>query len=116
MAQNTNTISLSTAQAWAEKWRKVEGTYNAHHELKAFLIPKADLIRLLEEEVDAVRAYIGVDSHEVEKLMLVGTRLNEESGVYEDMLPDSTPSGNIYDFTEPCPPQCDPESSLNNLD
>jgi hypothetical protein len=31
---------------------------NKHHELHAFLIPKIDLLEVLREDVDAVRAYI----------------------------------------------------------
>lgn len=116
MSKRTNTISLPTAQTWARKWRKEEGTYNAHHELHAFLIPKEDLTELLAEDVDAVRAYIGVDENDVEKLMLVGTKHNAETSVYTDMLPGEEPEGEIYDFTTPCPTVCDENSPLNNID
>jgi hypothetical protein len=114
MAKETNTIDLQTAQTWARKWRKEEGTYNAHHELNAFLIPKEDLIGLLDEGIDAVRAYIGVDENDVEKLMLVGTKYNAETQTYVDMTPGGNIEGKIYDFTKPCPPMCDQNSPLNN--
>ena len=114
MSEKVNTISLETAQSWAKRWRKEEGDYNAHNELHAFLIPKEDLSQVLAESPDAVRAYIGVDENNVEKLMIVGTRLNPETNVYVDMLPGkSMAGGDIYDFTNPCPPGCDPESPLN---
>lgn len=115
MPKETNTISLQTAQTWAKKWRKEEGTYNSHHELRAFLIPKEDLTELLAENADAVRAYIGVDENDVEKLMIVGTKFNSETEVYEDMVPGGELGGNIYDFTKPCPPNCDEKSPLNDL-
>ncbi|HET8810566.1 MAG TPA: hypothetical protein VFM65_09935 [Flavobacteriaceae bacterium] len=115
MPKETNTISLATAQIWAKKWRKEEGTYNAHHEVHAFLIPKEDLTELLAEDVDAVRAYVGVDENNVEKLMIVGTKFNSETGEYEDMVPGGNPEGKIYDFTTPCPPICDPASPLNDI-
>lgn len=116
MSKETNTINLSTAQTWAKKWRKVEGTYNAHHELHAFLIPKEDITALLAENVDAVRAYLGVDDQNEEKLMLVGTKYDAQTNIYVDMVPGRTPEGKIYDFTNPCPPACDPKSPLNDLD
>ena len=71
----------------------------------------------MEGQIDAVRAYIGVDENNVEKLMLVGTKYDKENDIYYDMLPErSLQDGDIYDFTTPCPPCCDPTSALNNLD
>lgn len=113
MAEKVNTIDLQTAQNWAKTWRKVEGNYNSHHEVHAFLIPKADLTELLAQGVDAVRAYIGVDENNVEKLMLVGTIYDAATDIYTDMLPNQSPEGSIFDFVSPCPPCCDPTSALN---
>ena len=50
--------------------------------------------------------------------MIVGTKLNTVSGVYEDMITvgvGNVPNlqNDIYDFTSPCPPACDPNSPLN---
>jgi hypothetical protein len=117
-----NTISLEKAQKWARRWAKKEGNYNKHHELSAFLIPKIDLVEVLREDVDAVRAYIGIhkkhDGTYEEKLMIVGTKYNPVTKVYEDMitvgeLGNATSQNDIYDFTSPCPPAGDPESLLN---
>lgn len=110
-----NAIPLKTAQKWAKRWSKKEEKYNKHYELHAFLIPKADLLEVLVEGVDAVRAYIGVDDNDVEKLMIVGTKHNSENGIYEDMIAvgvgnDGTTKDNIYDFTRPCQTDCDPSS------
>lgn len=112
--RDSNTkISLVKAKRWAARWRKEEGTYNEHHKLYAFLIPKDDLTGvLLEKDVEAVRAYIGVeiksDGTPEEKLMIVGV---DENGA--DMLPrDTKNKGSIYDFTRPCPSACDPNSPL----
>jgi len=115
MAEKVNTIDLETAIKWAKKWRKEEATYNSHHEVHAFLIPVEDLTQLIEENVDMVRAYIGVDENDEEKLMLVGTKYDAESDTFVDMLPEqSRLKGEIYDFTRPCPPGCDPISPLND--
>lgn len=114
-----NAIPLKTAQKWAKRWSKEEGNYNKHHHVSAFLIPKVDLLEVLAEGVDAVRAYIGVDDAGVEKLMIVGTKFNPETGIYVDMISGTLGNSavgqdNIYDFTEPCPPASDPESPLNS--
>ena len=114
----TNAISLNEAQRWAKRWSKEEGQYNKHHNVNAFLIPKVDLLEVLNEGVDAVRAYIGVDDNGAEKLMIVGTKLDPKTGIYVDMITVGIGNvegeqDNIYDFTEPCPPAGDPKSPLN---
>ena len=112
-----NKITLVKAQEWAKEWRDTESTYNKYHELKAFNIPKEDLIEVLQEKgVENIRAYVGVEKTGTgkeatfeEKLMIVGV-----DGNGGDMLPrDTKTKGSIYDFTRPCPSGCDPSSPLN---
>jgi len=109
-----NTISLKTAMEWTKKWRDKESTYNKYHECKAFNIPKVDLQEVLAEKgVASVRAYLGVDENNVEKLMIVGV---DEKG--KDMITLTKDNslkgddGDIWDFTEPCPTNCDESSPL----
>ena len=111
-----NTISLDTAKKWTKKWRQKESTYNKYHECKAFNIPKIDLQEVLAVKgVASIRAYLGVDENNVEKLMIVGV---DEKG--KDMIPTSDDialkgdqdDGGIWDFTEPCPISCDESSPL----
>ena len=115
----TNAISLDEAQRWAKRWSKVEGQYNKHHQVHAFLIPKKDIQEVLTEGIDAVRAYIGVDDKGVEKLMIVGTKYDPETKIYVDMITkldvenNTVVADSIYDFTQPCPPEGDPNSPLN---
>jgi hypothetical protein len=116
-SKTVNAIPLKTAQKWAKRWAKREGNYNKHHHLNAFLIPKVDLLEVLTEGVDAVRAYIGVDDEGVEKLMIVGTKYDSETGIYVDMITvgvgdTTTKKEDIYDFTSPCPSVCDPQSPM----
>ena len=115
--KTVNAIPLKTAQKWAKRWSKQEGNYNKHHKLHAFLIPKIDLLEVLREDVDAVRAYIGINDEGVEKLMIVGTKYDPATKIYVDMI--NVGVGNapvqqddIYDFTSPCPPDCDPSSPM----
>ncbi|WP_264559271.1 hypothetical protein [Flavobacterium sp. N2270] len=100
-----NTITLQQAQEWAAAWRS-----NPNNTVKAFLIPNVDLTQLLAEEgVQDVRAYVGIDGNNEQKLMLVGVDdngndlINEAKGQF------------IYDFTQPCPEKCDINSPLFNL-
>lgn len=101
-----NTITLEQAQQWAQTWRS-----NPNNTVKAFLIPEADITQLLAEEgVANVRAYMGIDENNTQKLMLVAVdaegndMINEENGQY------------IYDFTQPCPKTCDVNSPLFTLE
>lgn len=63
-----------------------------------------------------VRAYLAIDDTGEEKLVFVGTQ-QDRSGVYRDMLPTGDGVGDgeegIWDFTRPCPPNCDDDSDLN---
>jgi len=114
----SNTIDLQTAQEWAAKWRKEEGTYFEHYKVNAFNIPLEDLTQLLKEPLDGVRAYLGVNDDNTAKLMLVGTTYDADTDTFYDMLPKEAKTkkqGEIYDFTNPCPPGCDPTSPLTKL-
>lgn len=96
-----NTISLATAQDWAARWKNKEGSYNRHHELKAFWIPGVDFTQVMKEAgAQNVRAYLGVDESNVEKLMIVGVDADGN-----DMI-DESKGQYIYDFSEPCPSTC----------
>jgi hypothetical protein len=114
IVKEVNTIPLKEARKWAKRWTKKEGNYNKHHELHAFLIPKVDLLEVLAEGIDAVRAYIGVDNEGIEKLMIVGTKYDPATGIYVDMIivGDGNVADAIYDVTQPCPPVCDANSPM----
>ena len=111
-----NTITLQTAKKWAKKWRKEEGTYNEHQRCRAFNIPKIDLQEVLAEEgVESIRAYLGVNDDNVEKLMIVGVDKNNKDMI-STIKPNElgAPGDDIYDMTKPCPDICDPGSPLNS--
>lgn len=124
-----NTVSLDTAKKWIKEWRDQESTYNKYNELKAFNIPLADLQEVLKEKgVASVRAYIGVakfENHDTkppevmyqEKLLIVGVDKNGKDMISDKkkpgMLGDGDEGDDIYDFVDPCPDMCDPDSPLN---
>ena len=127
--ENNFTIPLSQAKEWTANWRK-----NNPNLSKAFLLPVEDLIGCLMEmgiittdskgnttikfkEEDKVRTYLGIDKDGEEKLIMVGTK--NEGGTYTDIIREETAveksGGNsgIYNYSKPCPPECDPKSPLN---
>ncbi|NVK52872.1 MAG: hypothetical protein HWD85_08045 [Flavobacteriaceae bacterium] len=109
-----NTISLQTAKKWTKKWRKEEGTYNKHHKCRAFNIPKIDLQEVLAEDgVVSVRAYLGIDDNDVEKLVIVGVNAQGKDMISKKPTDLGDKEDDIYDFTRPCPDACDPDSPLN---
>jgi hypothetical protein len=95
-----NTITLQTAQDWAERWKSTQESGSTPN-FTAFLIPGIDFTQALkpEEAVD-VRTYLGIDDTETVRLMIVGVDregndlIDESNGYY------------IYDFTSICPPYC----------
>ena len=98
----TNTIPLTTAQDWAQRWKT-----NPVTGVKAFLIPEEDTVQLYNEpEVFSIRAYLGVDPKGKAHLMLVGV-----DGNGKDLI-DAQKGWYIYDFTLPCPTTCDVTSPL----
>lgn len=115
MSQQDKKIDLSTAISWTSQYRSAPQSSS-----RAFLVSVQVLNGLLAEmgnptdPNECVRVYMGVDpATNEQKLVLVGTQ-QDDKGVYRDLLPTSIGSlHSIYDFTEPCPPNCDPNSPLN---
>lgn len=112
-------ITLQVAQEWVAKWKKQTDEETAKKRVNSFLIPKVNLEKVLEQGIDAARAYIGINDKGVQTLMFVGTTFNKETGIYEDQIPGEAKTlagggAGIYDFTEPNPPGSgDPDSPMN---
>lgn len=95
-----NTISLKTAQEWSARWKEAQQA-STEAPVTAFLIPGIDITQVMHERnVVDVRAYLGIDSENTERLMIVGVDADGN-----DMI-DETNGYYIYDFTTPCPPKC----------
>ncbi len=117
MSQADKKIDLATAISWTQEFRD-----NNPKSSRAFLVSVQAINSLLAEMGNptnpdiCVRVYVGKDPNsKEEKLILVGTE-EDRSGVYKDLLPgasETSAAHNIYDFTKPCPPFCDPTSPLN---
>ncbi|GAB5400197.1 MAG: hypothetical protein Aureis2KO_17820 [Aureisphaera sp.] len=123
MSATDKKITLAEAISWTTAWRGSPST-----SAKAFLIPIQDLQGVLNEISGqggnpCARAYLAMDGG-VEKLIFVGTSQDTQkdgSVIYRDLLPsvggaegaEAAGSNSIWDFTEPCPSACDPNSPLN---
>lgn len=96
-----NTITLTQAQDWANRWNQNKVTYLTNNDLKAFKIPK-DVIDDVTQPRDVVdvRTYFGLDVNSDPHLMIVGVDndgndlIDEQNGFY------------IYNFATPCPSYC----------
>lgn len=129
------TVSIDEAKTQTEYWRK------AHPDApRAFLIPAGDLLDCMKEigiieykednncfvvtdpRSKDLRVYMakrGEDSPRTDdRLFIVGTE-KDDYGVYRDIVEgEKTLSGQLYgsgvfDFTTPCPSECDSDSPLN---
>ena len=122
---NNFTIPLKEAKEWTTQWQR-----NNPNLSKAFLLPVENLLGCLQEmgvlKIDSdgkatitlgkdqkVRTYIGLDEKKTQKLIMVGTK--NENGVYKDLISENEDNNSgIYDFSRPCPYDCDLSSPLNN--
>jgi hypothetical protein len=109
-------ISLSVGKEWAKKYRDSKED-EVKNKVDAYLIPLESLKLVLNQDIDAVRAYKGINDDGEQILMFVGTKLDEKTGIYVDVFPnegnaDATTGAVVYDGTRPCPPFGDPESPL----
>jgi hypothetical protein len=112
-------ITLKEAQGWVASWKKLPDEELRKKKVDSYLIPKVNLEKVLAQGIDAARAYIGINADGLQTLMIVGTRYDEKTGIYADMVPgngfDGEADGDgIYDFAQPSPPATgDDDSPMN---
>ncbi|MGL2995001.1 hypothetical protein [Flavobacterium sp. TSSA_36] len=111
-------IPLVTAQEWVKKYKKPK-VKETDKKTDAYLIPLESLQKVMDQKIDAVRAYKGINDAGEETLMLVGTVLNPQTGIYVDVFPSASDMAKladtemVYDASRPCPPYGDPNSPMN---
>jgi hypothetical protein len=122
MSASDDKITLAQAIAWTGNWRKAPSTA-----ARAFLVPVNDIEGVLNEIKGQgpnakARVYLAIDDKGMEKLVIVGTEYipatANDKAYYKDLLPATGETAGagvngIWDFTEPCPPECDEGSPLN---
>ena len=122
-------IPLSTGKKWAQNYRNEAIELKANDKkTDAYLIPLASLKAVLDQDIDAVRAYKGINDKGEQTLIFVGTKLDNATGVYKDVFKTVSSSAGsmkvlsasaegdeevVYDMVQPCPPYGDPDSPMN---
>jgi len=111
-------VSLAVGQEWAKKYRGAKGEEEGKKKINAYLIPLESIKLVLNQDIDAVRAYIGINNAGEQNVMLVGTKLDKETGIYVDVFQKGVGAENdgadvLYDASRPCPPYGDPNSPMN---
>jgi translation elongation factor EF-Tu-like GTPase len=110
-------VSLAVGQEWAKKYRNTKEE-EGRKKVNAYLIPLESIKLVLEQDIDAVRAYVGINNAGEQNVMLVGTKLNKETGIYVDVFKKAVEAKNnggdvVYDASRPSPPYDDPDSPMN---
>lgn len=96
-----NTISLTDAQDWADRWNTNKVSYLQSNDLKAFKILGSVIKDVIDPtNVVDVRTYFGLDKNNNPHLIIVGV-----DGNGDDIIDE--PNGYyIYNFAGPCPNNC----------
>lgn len=101
-----NVVPLNDAVNACSNWRTLVDDKMPNDKVYAFKIPMIDFIEILHEDAVSIRAYLGEDSSGNKKMFLVGV---DASG--NDMI-DYDNDQYVYDYSEPCPSDCDVNSPL----
>lgn len=112
-------IPLSEGVEWTKKYRDSKELAEEGKKVTGYLIPLDALKLVLDQDIDAVRAYKGINNAGEETLLFVGTKFDPETGIYKDVFNDSTNTASrgeegevVYDTSRPVPPFGDPSSPL----
>lgn len=104
-----NTITLSEAQNWAQRWNTEKITFFEDKDLKAFKI-LGSVIKDVTAPTNVVdiRTYFGLDENLEAHLIIVGV---DENG---DDLIDEDNGYYIYNFALACPNNCSKSNPVIN--
>lgn len=108
-------IPLSTAQVWEKRFDEDNTVEDPKKKVKAFLIPRESLEKVLELETEAVWAYIGINDDKEKTLLFVGAELDPKTNKYINVYGPPKSEQNkaasvdgpveiVYDGARPSPP------------
>lgn len=113
-------IPLSEGIVWADKYRKsIQTEEGRKKQVDGYLIPLQTLKLVLNQDIDAVRAYKGINKAGEQTLIFVGAKWDAKEGIYVDVFKSDGVEGGeeegsvVYDGARPVPPYGDPNSPLN---
>jgi hypothetical protein len=103
-------ITLPVAQEWERRYHEDTTIEDPKNKVKAFLIPRESLEKVLELETEAVWAYIGINDQKEKTLLFVGAELDPKTGKYLNVYGPPSKDGEdaadqiVYDGVRPSPP------------
>ena len=106
-------IPLSTAKEWEKRYQDDTAVEDQKNKIKAFLIPRESLEKVLELKTEAVWAYLGINDQKEKTLLFVGAEYDPETkkyiNVYGPPSSDQSKSADapdevVYDGVRPSPP------------
>jgi len=114
-------VPLSTAKQWCTNWLTTYKKYfpgaKDQEVLRGFTIPIEDILELanVHAQCSGVRAYLAIadlNDPQTAKILLVPIDEKGHDIPTEKFTTIVPPPSHIYDFTLPCPAQCDVTSPL----
>ncbi|MXO06269.1 hypothetical protein [Flavobacterium sp. HBTb2-11-1] len=104
-------IPLATANEWERRYQNDTTIEDSKNKVKAFLIPRESLEKVLKLETEAVWAYLGINDQEEKTLLFVGAQYDKETGKWVNVYGtgDGVEGGEgaeevVYDGARPSPP------------
>jgi len=104
-------IPVATANEWEQRYQDDKTVEDAKTKVKAFLVPRESLKKVLELDTEAVWAYIGINDQKEKTLLFVGAEYDEKTGKYinvygkaDKVNGEEAAEEVVYDGSRPSPP------------
>ncbi|SFD87049.1 hypothetical protein [Flavobacterium phragmitis] len=105
-------IPLATANEWEQRYQDDTTVEDLKNNVKAFLIPRESLEKVLKLETEAVWAYLGINDQKEKTLLFVGAEYDKEKDKWVNVYgkaegENEKVEGNtdvVYDGARPSPP------------
>ncbi len=104
-------IPVATADKWEKRYQDDTTVEDSKKKVKAFLIPRESLEKVLKLDTEAVWAYIGINDQKEKTLLFVGAEYDKETGKYINVYgtadkdnSEEAPEEVVYDGSRPSPP------------
>lgn len=110
-------IPLSEGIVWADNYRRDFQTEEGRRKkVDGYLIPVETLKLVLDQDIQAVRAYKAINNTGEQTLIFVGAVWDATEKIYKDVFKNNGVENDeamVYDGSRPVPPYGDPNSPLN---
>ena len=110
-------IPLSEGILWADEYRRDFQTEEGRRKkVDGYLIPLQTLKSVLDQDIQAVRAYKAINNAGEQTLIFVGAVWDATEKIYKDVFKNNGVGNGetvVYDGSRPVPPYGDPNSPLD---